>query len=101
MFAFMLSALVLPAALGSPSTSVVIRCARSPRGFALALSGAVVGTFTFESRVAAEVAAGEWFDANLGNGRLVEIHGGSRLVGIAERPPMARALLARALRLLR
>lgn len=91
---------MLPAALGSPSSPVVLRCRRSQRGVELLLSGAVAGSFAFPSAVAAAIAAGDWFDANLGGGRLIEIHGNSRLVGVAERPPMARALLARALRLL-
>lgn len=92
---------VLPAALGSPTVSVVVRCKRSARGVELLVSGAIAGTFVFPSATVAEIALGDWFDANLGGGRLVEIRADSRLVGVAERPPMARAVFGRALRLLR
>lgn len=92
---------VLPAALGSPTVSLVVRCKRGARGVELVVSGAIAGTFTYPTLIGAELAMGEWFDANLGGGRLVEIRAESRLVGVAEKPPMARAVLARALRLLR
>jgi hypothetical protein len=91
--------IVLPAALGPPGTSVVIRCSRTPRGVQLAFSGGIAGKFDFTTAVEAELEVSDWLEVNL-NGRLVELHSGSRLVGVAEKPPMAKALLGRALRLL-
>ena len=91
---------MLPAALGSPSVTLVVRCKRSHRGVDLVTSGAIAGTFSFDTVAGAELAMGDWFDANLGDGRLVEIRAASRLVGVAVKAPMARAVLARALRLL-
>ena len=91
---------MLPAALGSPSVALVVRCKRSHRGVDLVTSGAIAGTFSFDTVAGAELEMGDWFDANLGGGRLVEIRTGSRLVGVAEKAPMARAVFARALRLL-
>lgn len=92
---------MLPAALGSSSVPVVVRCKRTSRGVELVVSGAIAGTYTYSSIAGAELEMGDWFDANLGRGRLVEIRAESRLVGVAEKPPMAKAVFARALRLLR
>lgn len=90
---------MLPAALGPPGASIVIRCTRTSRGVQLVFSGGIAGTFDFTSAVQAELEGYDWIDGNL-NGRLVALHSGPRLVGVAEKPPMAKALLGRALRLL-
>ncbi len=90
---------MLPALLGPLTRSVVVRCSRWKTGVQLVFSGAAEGTFDFRTAVEAELEMGDWLDGHL-DGRLIELHSGTRLVGVAEKPSMARALLGRALRLL-